>query len=276
MISGGIDLSVPAVMTLAGAVVVKQTQGADGELFVAILEGLAFAAAIGLVNGLLVTFARLNAFIVTLAMGGVVTGLTLLWATTTYSPSGEAPPALVDFAREEVLSISLVGIVGLAVLLFVGLVLRSTSVGRGFVAMGTNPVAAEVIGVRIRLQRVAGYVAAALLYMLAGFLLAGVVQSPNATVGAPYQLLTIVAVALGGASLAGGPGSMLCTAGACLFVAMLNQYLSLKNFAPGVTPLANGIALVVAVAMVTAGNPLRRLRLPASAAAPNPAGWPLR
>jgi ribose transport system permease protein len=251
IISGGIDLSVASVMTLAGAIVVKQTNGSDGRLGVAIAEALVAAVAVGLLNGVLVTFARINAFIVTLATNSIILGATLIWAGTSYSTTGQAPSGLTHFTERSAGPISLIGILGLVMLGLLGAILRRSAAGRSFVATGTNRLAARILGVRVSAYQVGGYVVAALLYVVAGILLAGVVMTPDNSVGDSYQLTTIVAVALGGASLAGGPASMLCTAGGCLFIGFLNQYLAIGNFSPGVQSLANGIVLVVAVAIVT-------------------------
>lgn len=254
VMSGGIDLSVPAVMALAAAIVVRQTDGADGQLALAVAEAVALAAAIGLVNGLLVAVARLNALIVTLAMGGIVTGAILLWTEGTFSTSGEVPPALSGFTENAIGSVNVLGLVGIGLLIALGLAMRGTAPGRSFVAMGTNRSAAEIIGVRVRAYEVAGYVVAAVLYACAGMLLAGTIKIPNMSIGDPYLLSTIVAVALGGAALSGGPSSMVCTAAGCLFLAILDQYLTLRDFGAGVQDLANGIALALAVAIVTLGS----------------------
>jgi len=259
---GGIDLSVPAVMSLAGAIVVKQTQGADDQLFVAVLEALAAAAAVGLLNGALVTFGRLNSFIVTLATNGIVLGAIVLWAGNTYSASGAVPHSLSNFTNQAVGPFTLFGLLALVLLFAIGWLIRNTAPGRAFVSTGTNPTAARIVGIRTRAYRVGGFMVASMLFVVAGIMLAGVVHTPNIAVGEPYQLTTIVAVALGGASLAGGPASALCTAAGCLFVAVLGQYLSLGDFAPGVKVLANGVVLIAAVVLVTSGAG-RRLRLDA-------------
>ena len=93
--------------------------------------------------------------------------------------------------------------------------------------------------------------------------------TPDQTLGSAYQLSTIIAVALGGAALAGGPASLTCTIGGCLFVSLLDQYLQAKSFSGGVSQIVNGVVLIVAVALVTAGSGrrLRALRLPRSAPA---------
>ncbi|HEY4280179.1 MAG TPA: hypothetical protein VGM91_18290 [Conexibacter sp.] len=250
---GGIDLSVPAVMTFAGAILVHQSGGHDGRLAGAVVLALAVALAIGLVNGLLIAVVGLNALIVTLAMSGVVGGVSLLWIGATYSPSGEVPAAIAKLAGHDVGPVSVLAFVGLGVLLLLGLALRSSRVGRSFVCAGTNPVAARVLGVRVTLYEVGGYALAAVLYAVAGLLLAGLLKQPNATLGDPYQLGTIVAVALGGASLGGGPASFLCTAGACVFLGFVDQYLQLKGVSGGVSQLVNGALLVLAVALVAVG-----------------------
>lgn len=254
VMSGGIDLSVPAVMTLAGALIVKHTGGDDGSLAVALLLLAALALVIGLVNGLLVAVLRLNALIVTLAMGGIVAGATLLWAGATFSATGRVPPALARLGEAHIGPISVLAIVGIVVLAVLAAVLRGTAAGRGFVAAGSNRVAAEVIGVRVVRCEVIAYVGAALLYAIAGTLLAGLLKSPDYSLGEPYMLATIIAVALGGASLAGGPASLACTAAGCVFVALLRQYLDIEGFSAGVKQLADGIVLVVAVALVTVGT----------------------
>jgi ribose transport system permease protein len=253
IMSGGIDLSVPAVMTFAAAIMVHQSNGANGRLGGAVLEVIAVCALIGLVNGTLVAFLRLNAMIVTLAMSGVITGVMLLTIGTTFSNTGQVPPDLAKLAARHAGFLSVVAIIAIGIILVLALLLRSTSPGRSFVAAGTSRVAAEIIGVRVAWYELGGYVLAAILYGTAGVFLAGLLTTPDFTLGDPYQLSTIIAVALGGAALAGGPASLLCTTGGCLFVALLGQYLQAKSYSGGVSQITNGVVLILAVALVTAG-----------------------
>jgi ribose transport system permease protein len=260
IMAGGIDLSVPAVMTLAAGVVVHQTNALDGRLAGAIVEVIAITGAIGLINGLLVAVLRLNAMIVTLAMSGAVTGVTLLWMGTSFSNSGNVPPALAKLCERHAGFLSLLAIIAVVLIVLLAVTLRSTRLGRNYVAAGTNRTAAEIIGIRVVYYEVGGYVLAGVLYGVAGLFLAGLLTSPDSTVGQAYQLTTIIAVALGGAALAGGPASLLCTMGGCLFLSLLAQYLQSQNYSGGVSEITNGVVLVVAVAMVTAGSG-GRLRL---------------
>jgi ribose transport system permease protein len=250
---GGIDLSVPAVMTFTGAILVSQSNSQNGKLGGAIVLAIAIALAIGLINGLLVAVVRLNALIVTLAMATVILGVSLLWVGANYSSTGTVPPSLGDFANRNVGPISVIAFFGLGVTLVVGLLLRSTRIGRAYVASGTNPAAARVIGVRVVLYEVSGYVIAAGLYAIAGLLLAGLLRNPNNSLGDPYQLQSIIAVALGGAALGGGPSSVTGTLAACVFLGFVTQFLTLKGYSGGVKELVNGSLLLIAVMLVSVG-----------------------
>lgn len=253
VMTGGIDLSVPAVMTFAGAIIVSQSNSQNGKLGAAIVLAVVISLVIGLINGLLVAVVKLNALIVTLAMAGVILGVSLLWVGPNYSSTGTVPPSLGNFANQNLGPVSVIAFFGLAVVLVVGLALRSTRFGRAYVAAGTNPTAARVIGVRVVRHEIAGYVIAAGLYGIAGVLLAGLLRNPNDSLGNPYQLQTIIAVALGGAALGGGPASVSGTLAACLFLGFVTQYLTVKGYSGGVNELVNGSLLLVAVMLVSAG-----------------------
>jgi ribose transport system permease protein len=249
MMQGGIDLSVPSIITVTAAVMVKEAGGHS--LLVLILIALGLALICGLVNGLLVVVLKLNAVIVTLATAGVYAGLLLLWTGTTFSATGVVPNNLASFTSHSVVSISSVAIVGLVVVLVVAGALRSTRGGRRFVAVGSNPTAARVVGIKPERYQISAYALAALLYGVGGILLAGYLTRPDLTVGGPYQLTTISAVALGGAALGGGPASVTGTTGAAVFLVMLDQFLAVKGFNPGLQVVLQGVALIAAVALVT-------------------------
>jgi ribose transport system permease protein len=254
IVIGGIDLSVPAVMTLAAAFVVKQTNGLNGHLGVALAEALAAAVLVGLINGVLVATARLNALIVTLAMNGVVAGGILLWTGTSFSASGSVPPRLAAIGGSSVGWVSDIAFAAVGCALVLAAVIRRTRVGRNYVAVGTNPVAAEIIGIPVMRYRIAGYVLGSVLYAVAGVLLAGHLHTPDLTIGSPYQLLSIVAVALSGASLAGGPASIAGLTAAAIFLPLLDQYLAIKGLSGGLQAVLQGVVLVAAVAVLKVGS----------------------
>jgi ribose transport system permease protein len=250
VMTGGLDITVAPVMTLCGGIIVRETQGRNSEELRAWLIAVAVALIIGLVNGILIVLLRLNALIVTLAMSGIITGGMLVWTGVTFSESGEVPPALHRFATSSLGPVGAIGFVALGVGIVAALVLRGTSLGRRFVAVGTNPVAARIIGIRVVAHRMAAYAMAGILYAVAGALLAGYLGTPDFTLGSPYLLLTFVSVALAGAALSGGPASVLCVLAASCFLALLDEYLAVRGIGGGTSTLLQGAILVLAVGAI--------------------------
>lgn len=255
MLAGGIDLSVSAVITLVAAATVKLSGGSAWQLPALILSALALALLVGLINGGLVTYASLNPVIVTLAMQGIVTAATLIWAGVSFSSSGQAPPGLVRFSGQAWGPVSVLAVLALLLVICLAFLLRRTLAGRRYVAIGANQRAARILGIRTRSGILADYGLAGLFYGIAGVLLAGFLKTPGLTVGAPYQLSTIVAVALSGAILTGGSASLTALTASVFFLALLDQYLAVKGLSGGMQLIVQGIVLVVAVALLsTAGN----------------------
>jgi ribose transport system permease protein len=262
LLLGGIDISIGAVMTLAAAIVVKVSNGSDDRLLLAVLIAVLAGAVVGVVNGLLCVMARLNALIVTLAMASVVTGLVTYWTGgVSFSATGKVPPQLADLCGSYVGFVSVIALAALALLVLVSLLLRKTRAGRNFAFSGTNPVAADILGLRVRAYEISAYVGASLLAAVAGIALAGFLVQPDVTLGDPYQLNTVVVVILAGTLFGGGTASLACIAAAAIFLPLLDQYLGLRNLPPGLQVLAQGLVLLVAVALVMSISG-RRWKLP--------------
>jgi ribose transport system permease protein len=250
---GGFDLSVAAVMSFSSAVVVLITQGSNDHAALAVVVALAAALGIGAINGFLAGPAGLNPLIVTLAMGGVVSAAALLVTSDGASVlSAEAPHNLTTFATGYVGSVNNMIFIALALTLLVGGILRGTPVGRRFVASGSNPTAARILGIPVARYQVASYTVAGGMYGIAGIMLAAFVERPNLNLGDPYLLSTFIVVALGGALFTGGPASVLSAAGGALFLTLLIHFLAIKGLSAGLQSLIQGVVLVAAVAVVTA------------------------
>jgi ribose transport system permease protein len=249
IMTGGIDLSIPSVMTMVGIVLLKVSGGTDDNLVKAIVLVLAASALIGFVDGVLITLFGLNALVVTLAMGQLVLGITL-WYRGALLAESEVPPTLARWAGEKVYVFSYFVFVALVLLVLLTIALHHTPAGRRFVATGTNPTAAAVAGVRVRSYQIGAYTVAALFYGVAGLLLASFVRSPGEDLGGPYLLATVVVVVLGGASLAGGPASFVATAGGVIFIVVLNQLLRVKGLSTGYQVLTQGIVLALGMAFL--------------------------
>ena len=173
VMQAGIDLSTAGTISLCGNVLVGVSVGSNHGLAVGMLVCVGLGALVGLVNGILVGIVRLNPLIVTLAVGQIVLAYSSKYAREN-TVSLQVPESLSSWAAEKPLGISAVFWTGAAIAVAVALVLRYTTAGRRFQAVGANPRAAWMAGLRVRSHVVFAYTAAGVLYAVAAILLAGV------------------------------------------------------------------------------------------------------
>jgi len=248
LMARGIDLSIPAVITLSSTIVLGFSRGNDAAMLSAVFGALAFAALIGLLNGLLIAVFELNALIVTLAVGAITSGITL-WYRDALPQEARVPPAMAAWGDARLIGInySVWVVVGLALVLDV--VLRKTAIGRRFSAVGANPRAAWVAGFNVAAYQTAAYVVAALLYGIAGILVSAFIRNPTLRVGEPYLLAPIAAAVLAGTAMSGGIGSMVAVVGAALFLTQLNQVLQMLGLSSALQLIIEGAAIALGMAL---------------------------
>jgi ribose transport system permease protein len=243
IMTGGIDLSVPGTMSLAAVIIVGVGDGSNENIWVAIATAIAVAAIIGLVNGILIGGLKLNALITTLAVGLIVIGVVNRYGST-FAVQSPVPTGLSDWTSTRVLGVSPVLWIGVALTIILIAGLRYTAVGRRFQAVGANPVASHVVGVRVSLNQIAVYVVAAVFYAIAGVALAGLLRNPGVAVGTQYLLGPIAAVVIGGASLTGGLASPLATFVAAIFLTGLNQMLRTMGLPTSLQFVVFGLVII--------------------------------
>ncbi|MCP2168937.1 ABC transporter permease [Goodfellowiella coeruleoviolacea] len=251
IVAGGIDLSVGSVAALSGMVGawLATTAGLPG--VVALLLGLATGAAAGLVNGLLVSFGRLPAFIATLAMLSIARGLTLVVS----QGSPVATPDVISALGANLgpyLPVPL--LVMLLFFVIASVVLNRTYTGRAMYAIGGNEEAARLSGINVRGQQLAIYALSGLFAAVAGMLLAGRLSSAGPQAANGYELDAIAAVVIGGASLSGGVGRASGTLIGALVLAVLRNGLNLL----GVSPFWQQVVIGVVIALAVLLDTLRR------------------
>ena len=252
IVSGGIDLSVGSVLGLAGVVFGWATAVAGLPLPVGILLGLGAGALAGLVNGSLVAFGNLPPFIATLAMFSAAHGLALVI-------SGGIPLALMLEVRD-LGGAYLLGFVPLPVALMVVMwaltvgVLRGTYAGRCVYAIGSNEEVSRLSGINVERQKLLYYTLSGLFAAVAGVLLTVPLASALPQSGFTFELDSIAAVLIGGASLSGGIGSASGTMVGALVVGVLRNGLDLLDVAAFWQQVV--IGAVIALAAMT--DTLRR------------------
>jgi ribose/xylose/arabinose/galactoside ABC-type transport system permease subunit len=252
LIAGGIDLSVVSTMQLSAVMVAGISHGQDEQVWPAIFLCLAMGSGVGLVNGLLVTRWQVPAFIATLGVSIVTTGLRLV--ATYGAPPGSVPPFLRVFGQQST------GPVPNAVLLFLGValvaafVLRRSTFGRELYATGGNRAAARLSGVRVDRIRLLTYVISGLLAAAAGLVLAGYVGYADQWLGRGYELDSIAAPIIGGASFAGGRGTIGGTVVGVLLVTVLLNLVLLLNLPAEWQLIVRGVVIVIVVAFYSIGR----------------------
>jgi ribose transport system permease protein len=243
IMTGGIDLSVPGTFLLGGLLMVGVGQQSDDRIWIAYLTAVGAAVVIGLLNGILIGGLKLNALIVTLAVGQVGSGVANRYYTTV-AIQKPVPPGLSDWANGTFLGVTPIFWIGAVLAIVLMIVFRFTGLGRKFQVIGANPAASMVLGLRVNLYQMLAYVVAAILYASAGVLLAAYLRSPGVTVGAPYLLGPIAAVVIGGASLTGGLASPIATWSAAFFLAGLNQMMRVMGLPTSLQFVVFGLVIV--------------------------------
>jgi ribose transport system permease protein len=242
LVSGQVDLSVGSGAAFAGVTfaVVSASHGIAVGVLAAVLVG--FAA--GAVNGFLVTVVGINSLITTLGTLAVLRGgARLLTDGQTASVSGFS---WLGTARP-FLNIPLPVIIFVVLAIAAGLVMRYTVFGRSLYAIGANPVAARLVGIRIGLILFVTFVLSGLAMSLGGLILTSQLSAASTNAGLGLELTVITAIVLGGASLSGGRGSIMGTVVGLLIIGVMNNGLVLLNVNSFWQDVARGVLLILAV-----------------------------
>lgn len=257
ILTGGIDLSVGAILALSGAVaagllkngIVNEPLGVKLQFTVigSIVSGLLVGSAAGLFNGVAVTRFKLPPFVATLGMFSIARGLTMLW--TGGFPVTGLGSSFGYIGTGVLLGIPVpVWITGGLVGVFVALT-RTTRFGRHVYAVGGNERASLLTGLPVDRIKIAVYTLGGLLAGVAGLIVTARLDSAQPNAGLGYELDSIAAVVIGGTSLSGGRGSVMGTVLGCLIIGVLNNGLFLLNVSPFWQQVVKGFVILAAVAV---------------------------
>jgi ribose transport system permease protein len=231
LVAGGLDLSVGSVLAV-GAVLTARLMTYQGiNPWLSAGAGLGAGLAFGLVNGVLVTRARIVPFIATLGTLSVGRGLAFLLAT---GPTGVASNVPMRDAGVGFLGAGYVGPVPMPVILMLTIVvtaalfLGNTVLGRQIYAVGSNLRAARLCGINVGRVQCFTYIVAGGLSALAGIINAGLLSTASTNLGQGIELDVIAAAVIGGTSLVGGEGSVVGTLfGAAIMAVVRNAFVLL-------------------------------------------------
>ena len=242
--AGLIDLSVGQLAGLVVVLVCALAEGASAWTAPVILIALALDAAVGAVNGVLANRLRINPLILTFGMLSVLQGVIFVWTDRSI---GRAPPELLWLANARVLGVPAALLVLAAVAAGGHWVLTRTRLGLHVLALGGNEESARRVGVPTDRVRLAAFMLSGLSAAIAGVLIAGRLGTGYPNAGAGYELDAIVAVVLGGTSLAGGRGSIAGSVAAVFVLGIASNVLNLLQVSAFVQMVAKGLIVILAI-----------------------------
>lgn len=243
LIGRGFDLSVGGVVgfvSVLSAGPLAQTHGAGAVVVLCVLFGLA----VGLVNGVMVSFGRISPLVATLGTGFVLTGAMLIY--TGGAPTGRIPDAIRLLSGGRLLGIPIAVHVWLVLALLAGLMLRRAWFGRYVYAIGSSPRAAVHAGVPVAVVEIASYVIASLCAVIGGLLLAGFVGVGTLGAGQELMLNSLAAAVIGGTLLSGGVGGMAGTVGGVILLTALATLLTGAGAGAAGSSFVQGLVLLAA------------------------------
>jgi ribose/xylose/arabinose/galactoside ABC-type transport system permease subunit len=255
IIARGFDLSVAGVAPLAAVLFGKAVNGAFSPAEALVLM-MGVGAVVGLVNGLLVVWVRINPLITTLGTLSVTGGLAYVVAggqEITFNNAGAGFLANNAFGQ-----ISITVVLWLVLVLIGGLLLRYSVAGRTLYSIGGNPEASWLVGLPVRSFSIGVYMLSGMFAALAGIAIASQLISADGTIASTAALDSIAAVVLGGAAITGGSGTLFGTLVGVLVLGVLQNGLVLISINSYYQEIITGLALIFAAAGAVLRNRSRR------------------
>lgn len=245
---GGIDLSVGAIVALASVWATTtgtQAMAADLGWFVMVTTAVGVGIACGVINGVLIAYGKIVAFVATLAMLASARGLAEILAdrkTQIIRDQG-----FLDFFGAEPLGVPVIVWIFAVVVAAGWFVLNRTTFGRRTFAVGGNPEAARLAGIKVQRHTVYLYALLGALCGVAAVMLMSRTTTGSSTHGTLYELDAIAAVVIGGTLLSGGRGTVIGTLFGVLIFTTLTNVFTLNNLSTSAQAVAKGVIIVIAV-----------------------------
>ncbi|MDO8211231.1 ABC transporter permease [Conexibacter sp. CPCC 206217] len=242
ILTGGIDLSVGSIVALAGLI----AAGLAADMPIPLAMAIAVVAAVvcGFVNGMLVARFKLAPFVVTLAALTTIRGLAYVYSETPITPT---EIGFLWIGTESIGPIPVATLIVVAVFALAWVFLTRTAPGRAIIAIGGNREAVRLAGISVPRHILTTYMISGFLAGLAGVILASRVGIAQPSVGVAFELNAIAACVIGGASLAGGRGSVIGTLGGVVLLALIDNLLTLYDVQSYWQQVLKGLIIVAVV-----------------------------
>ena len=247
LVAGGIDISLGSIVGLAGIIFSMGMVKWGMAPIVAALLAVFIGGISGFFNGFQDAIVGIPAMIATLGTQGVARGLT--YVLTNAYPISDLPESISFLGRGYLLSIPWPVIIMLIVFLIIGFISQKTKFGRFVYASGGNPEAAYLSGIKVKKVKITTYVIAGCLASLSGIILVSRLASGQPNAGIGWEFEAIIAVIIGGVSLAGGKGKIFGVLLGAILVGLLTNGMTLLNVSSYYQQIVKGLVLVFAVGL---------------------------
>ena len=238
---GNVDLSLPANIGLASAVAMKVMDGSDSMTALGLLAALLAGLGVGFGNYLLIWLLRIPPIIATLSASFIIQSVGISYGRGLQI---KPPPGFADFTTSQVVGIPWLAIGTFILTILFGILLHRTIFGRSVLAIGQNPRAAWLAGIKVERTRCFTYVLSGALGGICGALLAGYFRGSSLEIGDEYLLASIALVVIGGTSVMGGKANLAGLWGAGLFLVLLLTMLNTFGVSAGIRYIVTGLVII--------------------------------
>ena len=226
VITRNVDLSVGSVLGLTayltGRIFIAHP---DTPVFLVFVIGLVFGAALGLINGVLVAWGRVPALVITLGTMYIYRGVFLSWAGSNRVNASDMPDSFLNLGTKQIASIPLLFVIAVVVLAVVGYYLYTARGGRELYAIGSDPEAAQLYGLRVTRRVLAAFVLSGAMAGLAGVMTAARYGTVSSNAGLNLELQAVGAAVIGGVAIFGGSGTVWGAAIGAFLLVTINRAL---------------------------------------------------
>lgn len=245
LITGGLDLSNGAVITLVDVIAATILNGKNDLLVPVIFITLFIGLSVGLINGLLITKLNIPPLIETLGMFGILKGIAYVY--TRGAPKGDIPTSLEFVGSGHVGPIPTQVFFWFFFTIIAIIVMNKTPYGRLVYSVGGNKRAARLSGVRVDRIVVSAYIISSILAAFTGLILAGYIGTGSLTLGEGYNLNSLAAAVVGGTAFTGGTGTIIGSAGGAMFLAIIISLLRFLGLPYSTQLIVQGVILAIAI-----------------------------
>jgi rhamnose transport system permease protein len=249
VVTRNIDLSVGSVLGITAFATGVMFADHNMPIVLVFVLGMLFGAFFGLINGAMVAFARVPSLVITLGTLYVIRGIDYAWAHGRQINAADMPDGFLKLGTAEVIGIPVLPLFAIAAMLIVGTVLGRARMGRELYAIGSNPDAATLAGIRTTRRVLGAFVASGAIAGLAGVLYAARYGTLDAAAGNGIELAAVSAVVVGGVAIFGGAGTVYGAALGALLLGTIRSALVILQVNPFWEQAINGALLLLAIGL---------------------------